>query len=47
MKLYGIKKIYYSDDAGNIVYEKMKNMQNNHVSQLNRVLGKTASRVKG
>lgn len=32
MKQLGIKKIYYSDNFGNIIYEKIQDIQTDHVS---------------
>lgn len=35
----GIKKIYYSDDQGEIIYEKTREIYTEHISQFRRKLG--------
>lgn len=36
MKTLGIRKVYYSDDNGDIIYEKISNMQSEHISMLRK-----------
>lgn len=36
MKELKIRKIYYTDDTGNLVFEKISNIENSHQSQLTR-----------
>jgi hypothetical protein len=39
MKALGVKKIYYSNDAGKIIKEKIKEMQNEHTCMARRIFG--------
>lgn len=40
MKLLNFKNVYYSDTTGNIIVEKISQMQSTHFSQMNRSLKK-------
>jgi hypothetical protein len=39
MRSLGLKKIYYTDSNGSIIYEKVRDMQSEHVSMVRKVLG--------
>jgi hypothetical protein len=40
LKMIGIKKVYYSDENGNIIVEKIKNMESNHVCRFSKYLNR-------
>ena len=39
IKTTGIKKIYYSDDSGNLVYEHIRDIESNHISMYHQQFG--------
>jgi len=38
LKNIGIKKIYYSDDNSNIIYENINSIENNHISMYDSII---------
>lgn len=40
MKSLGIKKLYYSNDQGEIIYEKIKEIYTEHISQFGRKISR-------
>ena len=44
LRKIGIKRIFYSDDNGNILVEDAKNITNNHVSAFNRFVSRELPR---
>lgn len=39
IQILGIRKIYYSNVDGEITYEKVRNMETQHISMSRRILG--------
>jgi len=38
MRSLGIRKIYYTDNTGDIIYEKINEMHSTHISMMRKVL---------